>query len=96
MSDPPDPPDPTDSLKRTGDFSLVTSGTWRLFNYSGGTFTNSGLTLNSMPALASGKSWQLDTATAGQINLTVIPEPGTAGIVATFIAAALLRKRRFG
>ncbi len=85
-----------DVTATSGDFSLVTSGTWRLFNYSGGTFTNSGMTLNSMPALASGKSWQLDTATAGQINLTVIPEPGTAGIVATFIAAALLRKRRFG
>ena len=77
-----------------GDFSLVTSGTWRLFNYSG-ELTNNGMTLNSMPALASGKSWQLDTTTAGQINLTVIPEPGTAGIVATFLAAALLRRRRY-
>ncbi len=28
------------------------------------------------------------------ITLTVIPEPGTAGIVATFLAAALLRRRR--
>ena len=30
------------------------------------------------------------------MTLTVIPEPGTAGIVASFLAAALLRKRRFG
>ena len=37
---------------------------------------------------------QIDYLTGNDITLTVIPEPGTAGIVATFLAAALLRRRR--
>lgn len=62
----------------TGDFSTVADyTTWRLFNYSGGTFTSGTLTLGTMPSVgSSGKYFQLDTATAGQVNLVIVPEPG--------------------
>jgi fibronectin-binding autotransporter adhesin len=76
----------------SGSFSGVTSGTWRLFEYSG-TLTNNILTLNSMPSLASGYSWSLDTGTAGQVNLTVIPEP-RAALLGGLGMLALLRRRR--
>jgi fibronectin-binding autotransporter adhesin len=75
-----------------GSFAGVTSGSWRLFNYSGA-LTNNLLALNTMPTLDPGYSWSLDLATGGQVNLTVIPEPRTAllGGLAGFI---LLRRRR--
>lgn len=76
----------------SGTFDTVTTGTWRLFNYSG-SLTNNILSLNSMPALASGYSWSLDTATAGQVNLTVVPEPGAA-LLGGLGMLALLRRRR--
>ncbi len=76
----------------SGSFGGVTSGSWRLFNYSG-TLTNNILTLNSMPTLASGYSWSLDTATAGQVNLSVIPEP-RAALLGGLGVLALLRRRR--
>lgn len=58
--------------------SATVGNTWRLMNYSG-TLTDNGLTLGSMPALASGLAFSLDTATANQVNLvvTAVPEPAT-------------------
>ena len=70
---------------------------FQLFNSSVGiTTTESGYSFNFDGApLAAGLSWDTSTfLTNGTI--TVIPEPGTAGVVATFLAAALLRRRRFG
>jgi autotransporter-associated beta strand protein len=81
------------SLSATsGDFSAVTGGSWRLFDYSG-TLTNNLLTLNSMPGLASGYSWSLDTATPGQVNLAVVPEP-RAALLGGLGMLLLLRRRR--
>lgn len=81
------------SLSATsGDFSAVTGGSWRLFDYSG-TLTNNLLTLNSMPSLASGYSWSLDTATPGQVNLAVVPEP-RAALLGGLGMLLLLRRRR--
>ena len=73
-----------------GDFSTATDFTkWRLFNYTGGTFTNSGLTLGSMPSVGStGKYFQIDTSTAGQVNLVIVPEPGAIAMAGIGIAAA--------
>jgi fibronectin-binding autotransporter adhesin len=76
----------------TGSFAGVTSGTWRLFDYSG-SLTNNNLTLNTMPALDYGYSWFLDTATANQVNLTIVPEPG-AVLLGGLGMLALLRRRR--
>jgi len=94
--------DVTGNLTLDGIFNLVaTSGnflsasegdTWRLFNYSG-SLTNNTLELGSMPLLSSGLDWRVNTATAGQVNLVVVPEP-TAGILCGLGVLALLRRRR--
>ena len=77
----------------SGNFLGATNGdTWRLFNYSG-SLTNNILTLNTMPDLGTGYSWAVDTATAGQVNLVVVPEP-RAAILGLLGTLALLRRRR--
>jgi len=61
-------------------FTSVAPGTsWRLFNYTG-SFTDNGLTLGSMPTLADGYSFEFDTATVGQVNLVVVPEPSAVAL----------------
>lgn len=77
----------------TSSFTGVTSGVWRLFNYTG-SLTDNALTLNTMPALDLGYSWSLDTATANQVNLTIVPEPNAAALVGGLGVLALLRRRR--
>lgn len=78
-----------------GDFTAVTPGTtWRLFDYSG-TLTNNTLTIATAPTLTAGLSFVVNTSTANQVNLVVVPEPTSlplAGLGLT--AAAWLRFRR--
>ncbi|MGB8852243.1 MAG: autotransporter-associated beta strand repeat-containing protein, partial [Pirellulales bacterium] len=82
----------------SGDFSTVADNTkWRLFNYTGGTFTDSGLSLGTMPSLGEGgRYFQIDTATVGEVNLVVVPEPATLGLLFASLgcAAALMSRRR--
>ncbi|MCU0795784.1 MAG: autotransporter-associated beta strand repeat-containing protein [Akkermansiaceae bacterium] len=76
----------------SGDFTSVTSGTWRLFNYSG-TLVNNGLTFDSLPTLSAGYTWELNTATSGQVNLVVIPEPRIALLGALGLLFIFRRRR---
>lgn len=81
-----------------GSFLTAVAGNqWRLFNYTVG-LVNNGLDLGTTPALAGGLAFEIDTGTAGQVNLLVVtvPEPS---VVALCLMGALflgvnLRKRR--
>jgi fibronectin-binding autotransporter adhesin len=83
-----------------GDFTAVPNGTaWRLFNYSGGTFASGGLSLNTLPSLGAGRSYQIDTSTTGRVDLIVVPEPGALalfGMGVVTVAWAGIRGRRQG
>jgi hypothetical protein len=48
-----------------------------------------------MPTLGAGEFFQVDVATAGQVNLTVVPEPGAALSLLGGLGVILgLRRRR--
>jgi fibronectin-binding autotransporter adhesin len=88
--------DGTLNITGSGDWTTVAANTsWRLFNYSG-SLTNNDLSIGSAPALASGFSYLIDTETTGQVNLVVVPEPGTitllGGIAIGGLAARRLRR----
>ncbi|MEX0643352.1 MAG: hypothetical protein WD468_11655, partial [Pirellulales bacterium] len=68
--------DGTLDVNAVASFASATAGdTWRLMTYTG-TLTDNGLVLGSIPTLASGLFFALDTLTSGQVNLTInaIPE----------------------
>ena len=69
-------------------------GIYRLFNYSGGTFTDNGLLIGSLGPNSSGWIGTIDLSTSGQVNLSVIPEPATLGLLALGGLAALRRRPR--
>jgi hypothetical protein len=77
------------------DFSTVAqSAIWRLINYSGTLFRN-GVTIGSVPPLTSWLSFEVDTGTAGQVNLVVVPEPATlVGLIAGGLGIAASRRFR--
>lgn len=77
-----------------GDFTTaLNTSVWRLFNYSGGSFSGS-LTLGTVPDLGGGRTFAIDTATPGEVNLVVVPEPSTLLLAGLGIAAAVRLARR--
>lgn len=72
----------------SGDWTNVANGSsWRLFNYSG-TLTDNVLAIRTAPTLAAGQSFQISTATANQVNVVVVPEPGALVLAGLGVALA--------
>lgn len=81
-----------------GDFSTAVVDTaWRLFNYTG-VLDDQGLEIDgsSLPVLADGLGWSIDTSQSGQVNLvvTAVPEPSAACIGLLLLIPAAGRRRR--
>lgn len=64
------------------------NGIYPLFTY-GGTLTDNGLTVSSLSGIFVGS---IDTATSGVVNLVVVPEPASLGLIV--LAGGLLKRRR--
>jgi fibronectin-binding autotransporter adhesin len=80
------------NVTATAPFTGLSSGTWRLLSYTGA-LTDNTLTLGTMPATDAGTNFVIDTATPGQVNLVLVPEPG-AGLLGLLATLGLLRRRR--
>ncbi len=76
------------NVSGAGDWTTVpNNSSWRLFNYSGA-LTNNVLSFGSMPTLATGQSFQINTATPGQVDLVIVPEPGALALAAAGVGLA--------
>ena len=86
------------TLNVTGIGSFLSANvgdSWRLFDYTG-LLTDNGLSLGTMPTLSSGNSFAIDTSTANQVNLVVVPEPAaiaTAALGLGLLGSAGVRRR---
>ena len=85
--------DGTLNVSSAGSFAGMTTGKWRLFDYTG-TLTDNELTLGTMPTLDAGIDWQLDVSTPNQVNLKIIPEASTALLLGLGSLGLALRRRR--
>ncbi len=66
---------------------------WRLINYSG-TLTDNTLNLGTTPGLSGGLAFAVDTNTTGQVNLVVVPETSSAGLLGLTALLTLRRRRK--
>lgn len=84
--------DGTINFTLSGGPQITVPGSWRLFNYSG-TLTNNILTIGTL-SLGSGLTASIDTSIANQVNLLVVPEPGTLAMLIGGASLLFLRHRR--
>ena len=77
----------------TGSFLSASLGdVWRIIEYTG-TLGDNTLSLGSVPALSGGNYFSISTATAGQVNLVVVPETSSVGLLGLTALLALRRRR---
>ncbi len=69
--------------------------TWTLIRYDG-SLTDNGLSISagSHALLSGGKTFELDTSVANEIRLTVVPEPGSLGMILLGVGAMGWRRFR--
>ena len=67
---------------------------WLLATYGGPALGTHALTLGSAPALSSGLHYEIDINAPGEVYLAVVPEAGTAGLLACGLLALAIRLRR--
>ncbi len=82
--------DGTLNVSGIGSFSGVNTGTWTLLTY--GSLLDNTLSLGTLPTLDPGLSWELSSG-SGQVNLAIVPEPGSA-MLGTLGLLFFLRRRR--
>ena len=82
------------ALAGSGISSLTgSSGATGTTIFSTAILTEYGLTLGIMPVSDPGTNFAIDTATTGQVNLVIVPEPGTV-LLGILAGLGLLRRRR--
>ena len=74
--------------------SRVAGDKWLLLSYGGPALGSHALSIGAAPALSSGLTYAIDIAAPGEVYLTVVPEAGTAGLLAAGLLALMLRMRR--
>ena len=72
--------------------SRVAGDRWLLATYSPGNINDATLEIGSAPALSGGLIYTIDTATAGEVYLAVVPEAGTGALL--LLGLAVLARRR--
>ena len=81
-----------DGILHVVELAGFTTGTYRLANYTGSLFNNTLELETSFLTAHPGSS--IDAVTANQINLVVVPEPGTLASLAGGLALLLGFRRR--
>ena len=77
----------------TGFGSPSAGDRWRLFNYTG-SLTDNLVAFGTLPTLGAGLSYAIDTSTAQQVDLMVVPEPGSLAMMLFGIAGLWLMRRK--
>ena len=83
-------------INALGGFGTPVGGErWLILTHAAGGLTNNTLDVDlaNSPTLASGLTYVVDTTTDGFVYLGVVPEAGTAGLVALGLALLALRRR---
>ena len=73
--------------------ALVAGDRWLLASYASAPLDSHALSVGSAPALSGGLSYAIDISQPNEVYLTVVPEAGTAGLLAAGLLLLLRRLR---